>query len=112
MGATFLSGTIQGAKGVQNLKIDRYDTEFSFKYEAENDELKTFKVYAPTRDDYEVSVEVVDRALQLNCNLIVYDFWIFSTYSGKSYASNNGVPVYSGAEFIRKIKQREKIEPE
>lgn len=113
MGARFIAGTVQGSRGFTNCKVNRAETEFTFDYQsADEDDSKEFKAYAPTRDDYEISVAVVDKAIGLGCNLIVYDNWIFTTGSGSQHALINGIPIYSVPEFMKKIKKREKLEAE
>lgn len=107
-----MASTIQGSKGVKNLTVAN-DTEFSFEYQTDDsEEFKSYKAYAPTRTDYEVSLEVVDRAINKGYNLIVYDFWIFATYSGKSYAGVQRIPIFSVSDFIKTIKSRQKLENE
>jgi len=109
MGARFIYGTVQGSKGLRNGKV-KDDTEFSFEYQAANDDFKTYRVYVPTRDDYEVSLEVIDRALNAGYNLIVYDNWIFPTYSGKHHAGIHQIQICSVPEFIKAIKNSQKLE--
>lgn len=111
MGAKFIAGTVQGSTGLANCKA-KNDTEFSFEYQSAEDESKLYKVYVPTREDYEVSVEVVDRALSQGYNLIVYDSWIFATHSGKDYAGVQLIPIFSVPAFIKAIKSRQKLESE
>jgi hypothetical protein len=110
MGARFIANTVLYSKGLKNIKTNEQDTEISFEFEAESGKSKTFTAYIPTRDDYEISVEVVDRAINLNCNLIIYDIWIFPTASGSDYANINGIPVYDVREFIKKIKNGKNLE--
>lgn len=105
MGAKFMAGKIQGAKGVSNLSV-KDDTEFSFDYEPSNNKTKHYKVYAPTRDDYEVSMAIIDKAVKKGCNLIVFDFWIFVTSSGKDYSSMQKIPIYSVPDFIKAVITR------
>ncbi len=112
MGARFIAETVQGSKGFQNCKINRNETEFSFDHQTSDDETKEYKVYVPTRDDYEVSVAVVDKAIGLGCNLIVHDNWIFPTGSGRQHALIHDIPILTVPEFIKKIKKREKLESE
>jgi hypothetical protein len=109
MGAKFIAGTVQGSKGLQNCKA-KNETEFSFDYQSADSEFKFYKVYVPTRDDYEVSIEVIDRALSQGYNLIVYDSWIFATHSGKDYAGVQRIPIFSVPAFIKAIKSRENLE--
>lgn len=109
MGATFMAGTIKGSSGIRNLKIVD-DTEFTFEYQADNSIYKQYRVYAPTRADYEVSIEVIDRAIQNGFNLIVHDHWIFATHSGKDYAGVERIPIFSVPDFIKAIKSRHRLE--
>jgi hypothetical protein len=111
MGAKFIVGTIQGSKGLKNC-IAKNETEFSFEYQSADSEFKSYNAYVPTRDDYEVSVEVIDRALNQGYNLIVYDSWIFATHSGKDYAEAQRLPIFSVTAFIKAIKSRERFESE
>ncbi|MFP5042925.1 hypothetical protein [Parasediminibacterium sp. JCM 36343] len=111
MGARFIAGTVQGSTGLKNCKA-KNDTEFSFEYQSAGDEFKSYKVYVPTREDYEVSVEVIDRALSQGYNLIVYDSWIFATHSGKDYAGVQRIPIFSVPAFIKTLKSRQKFERE
>lgn len=109
MGAKFIASTINDTKGISNKIIDRSDTQFSFDMKIMND-VKHYNVYVPTRGDYEVSVEVVDRAKKMNCNLIVYDSWIFSTASGVDHARLKGIPVMTVGQFIKKVKSSENLD--
>lgn len=109
MGARFIAGTVQGSNGLLNCKA-KNDTEFSFEYGAADSSFKNYKAYVPTRDDYEISIEVIDRALSQGYNLIVYDSWIFATHSGRDYAGVERIPIFSVPEFIKAIKSRQKLE--
>lgn len=111
MGAKFMAGTIKGAKGINNLTV-KDDTEFSFDYTSSDNKTKHYKAYAPTRDDYEVSMAVIDKAIKRGCNIIVFDFWIFATSSGKDYSSMEKIPIYSVPDFIKAIKTRERLDNE
>ena len=108
MGARFMANTINGSKGISNLRI-KDDTEFSFDYKRNEKELEQIIVYAPTRDDYEVSLAVIDKALNKGCNVIVFDHWIFATSSGREYSGIQGIPIYSVPDFIKTIKSRKKL---
>lgn len=109
MGARFIARTVQSSSGLINCRAIN-DTEFSFEYQAAGQVFKSYKVYVPTREDYEVSIEVIDRALSQGYNLIVYDSWIFATASGRDYAGTQRIPILSVPAFIKTIKSRLKIE--
>jgi hypothetical protein len=111
MGARFMANTIQGSRGISNLTV-KNDTEFSFDYQPSEGEIRHYKAYAPTRDDYEVNTAVIDKALSNGFNLIVFDHWIFATSSGKDYSSIQGIPIYSVPDFIKAIKKRDKLDNE
>lgn len=111
MGARFIAKTIKGSNGISNLVIQN-DTEFSFDFESSDNQIKHYKAYSPTRDDYEVSIAVIDNALNNGFNLIVYDHWIFATHSGKDYAGIQRIPIFSVPEFIKAIKTRMKLDSE
>jgi hypothetical protein len=112
MGARFIAGTVIGSRGFSNCKVNKDETEFSFTYKSADDESNDYKAYVPTRADYEVSVAVVDKAISLGCNIIVYDSWIFPTASGSHYAQIHHIPIYTVPEFIKKIRKREKLHAE
>jgi hypothetical protein len=108
MGARFIASTIDETRGISKKSVNS-DTQFSFDMETLGN-TRNYNVYVPSRKDYEVSVEVVDRSRQMNCNVIVYDSWIFSTSSGFEYARQNGIPVLTVKQFIKKIKSGERLE--
>lgn len=103
-----MANTIQGSRGISNLTV-KNDTEFSFDYQPSEGEIRHYKAYAPTRDDYEVNTAVIDKALSNGFNLIVFDHWIFATSSGKDYSSIQRIPIYSVPDFIKAIKTRDKL---
>jgi len=111
MGAKFMASTINRSKGISNLTV-KDDTEFSFDYEASDKTMKHFKVYAPTRADYEVTMAVIDKATKNGFDLIVFDHWIFATSSGKDYSGIQEIPIYSVPDFIKVIKNRERLDNE
>ncbi len=106
-----MANTIQGSNGISNLTV-KNDTEFSFDYEPTEGGTRHYKVYAPTRDDYEVNTAVIDKAITNGYDLIVFDHWIFATSSGKDYSKMQGLPVYSVPDFIKAIKTRDKLDNE
>lgn len=109
MGARSVAEIIRGSKYVSSIKWE-YDSKLQFDYERALDfQPKTYKVYMPSRDDYEVSIEVVDIAVEYGADLIVYDNWIKETISGKSHAEKKGIRVYSYGYFLRKIKNGESL---
>jgi hypothetical protein len=108
MGARFIASTIDDTRGISKKTVSS-DTKFSFDMETLGN-TRNYTVYVPTRKDYEVSVEVVDRARQMNCNVIVYDSWIFSTSSGYEYAKSKEIPVLTVKQFIKKVKSGERLE--
>ena len=109
MGARNVAEIIRGTRYVSNVKWE-YDSKLEFDYERPSDFLpKTYKVYMPSRDDYEVSIDVVDKAVEYGADLIVYDNWIKATISGKSHAEKKGIRVYSYGYFLRKIKNGESL---
>jgi hypothetical protein len=112
MGARFIAGTVRESNGLTNAKTNKEDTEFSFEFQSEGNTKKPYKLYAPTRDEYEVSIQIIDKAISLGCNVIVYDSWIFPTESGQSYADGKNIPIYTVGAFIKKIKSREPLETE
>ncbi len=107
MGARFIKTTIENIDSISNLNV-KDDTIFFFDYQIE-DESFTFKVYCPTREDYEISIAVVDKALNLNCNLIVRDNWIFYTGDGVEYSNSKSILVLSVSEFKKNIHEKRKF---
>lgn len=103
-----MASTINGSNGISNLVV-KDDTEFSFDFEAFGSAVKHIKAYVPTRDDYEVSLAVITKAISKGCNIIVFDHWIFATSSGRQYSGIQGIPIFSVQDFIKTIKSREKL---
>lgn len=109
MGAKSVASVISSSPFVSNVNWE-YDSKLQFDYETKLDfAARTFKVYMPSRDDYEISIEVVERAIEFGAKLIVYDNWIRPTISGKSHAQKNGITVYSYGFFLNKIKKGEAL---
>lgn len=102
MGASFISQRIS-LKYVEDLKVLN-DREFSFIYKS-----KVYNVYCPTHDDYEISIELIDRVIRKSYNIVVYDSWIIATTSGLSYAEENRIPVYCFDVFLRKVRNNEPL---
>ncbi len=107
MGAFYLRDNIQGIPSVEGINVQN-NTEITFSY-SQNGTSIDAKCYCPTRDDYEVSIEVVDRAIQNGYNVIAYDSWIFPTIASTNYALTQGIKVYSATDLIRKLRKGEEI---
>ena len=104
MGARSVSEIIENLPTVSNLTYE-YDSKIVFDYKPNGLPFtKKIIVYMPTRDDYEVTIDVVDKALRNGANLIVYDNWIKSTISGNSFGERKDIKVYSFGNFLRKIQ--------
>ena len=111
MGARFISDALRGMHGVSNCVVTGGEIEFSFDYRAMGElNANSFSAYVPTRNDYEVSVAIVEKAIRKGCNLIVYDSWIFPTMSGVQHAKAKGVPVLSVGEFLGAINRKEGLD--
>lgn len=109
MGARSIASRIEGFRCVSNVKWE-YDSKLQFDYERPMEyPPKTILVYLPSRDDYEITIEVVDRAIEFGANVIVYDIWIKPTISGNSHAVKNGINVYSFGAFLKKVMKGEKL---
>lgn len=109
MGARKVAQIIGSSRYVSNIKWT-YDSKLEFDYERDMDyEPTNFKIYMPSRDDYEITIAVVDIAIEYGANFIVYDNWIKPTISGKSYAINHGIKVYSYGQFLRKVNNGESL---
>lgn len=108
MGARFVSENIMFCKGVKSMQVSS-DVIFSFEYSLDGNSYEKYTVYMPTRDDYEVSIEVVDRAINKGANMVVYDSWINPTGSGGTYATAKDVKVYPWDEFVKKVRKREPL---
>lgn len=105
MGARYVASLIENLPHVSNVKWE-YDSILQFDYrDILKRSTKTYKVYMPTRADYEVSIEVVDRAVAAEADLIVYDNWIFTTISGEQHALKKGIKVYKFGSFLNKVQR-------
>lgn len=104
MGARRVSELIDNLPTVSNLTYE-YDSKIQFDYKPNGSSFpKRINVYMPTRADYEVTMDVVDKALQNGANLIVYDNWIKSTISGNSFGERKNIKVYSFGNFLKKVQ--------
>lgn len=109
MGAKSVAELIKPLPNISNLTYV-YDSELKFEYLSNASPFpKRYNVYMPTRDDYEVTIDIVDKAIQSGANLIVYDLWIKSTYSAKTYGEKKGITIYTFGNFLRKIKNGEPL---
>ncbi|MGH6613666.1 hypothetical protein [Sphingomonas sp.] len=62
------------------------------------------RVYCPDSDEYRVTADVVDKAVDLGANIIAYGSWCDATVEGKLRAKAKGVSVvrYAGLfAFLR-----------
>lgn len=85
------------------------DSKFSFIYTRIGELPKSHTIYMPTRDEYEVSIEVVERAFEEGANIIVYDTWIKPTISGKFRADGKSINIYSYGAFLHRIKKSQSL---
>lgn len=109
MGARTVAEQISILPHVSNVTYE-YDSILQFDYKAALSlGAKTYKVYMPSRDDYEISIEVVDRAIESGASLIVYDNWIFPTISGRGHATEKGIKVYTFGNFLRLVRRCDEI---
>ncbi len=108
MGARGLIDIIKNYPYVSNVYAES-DSRFSFIYQRIGELPKSYTVYMPTRDDYEVSIEVVERAFRNGANVIVYDTWIKPTISGSSRAEVKSIKVFSFGAFLHRIKKSQSL---
>lgn len=104
MGARNVAELIRNLSNVSNLTYE-YDSKIQFDYSYNGSSFpKRINIYMPTRDDYEVTMAIVDKALRGGANVIVYDNWIKSTISGNTFGERRNIKIYSFGNFLRKVQ--------
>lgn len=104
MGARRVSELIDKLPTVSNLTY-KYDSKIQFDYKPNGSTFPMrINIYMPTRVDYEVTIDVVDKAIQNGANLIVFDNWIKSTIAAITYGERKNIKVYSFGNFLSKVQ--------
>lgn len=108
MGSRSIVNILRDYPTISNINVES-DCKFSFQYNRFGELPKIYSVYMPTREDYEVSIEVVERAADEGANIIVYDTWIKPTISGQYRANGRNIHIYSYGAFINRTKKSESL---
>lgn len=103
MGAYFILENILQLPGIKIFE-PRSNILFSFEYVQADGIKNNYTVYVPTRDDYEISMEVVNRAFEMGASIIVYDTWIKPTGSGNAYAASKNIKIFTWKDFVDKVR--------
>ena len=108
MGTDNLAYRISKIEHVEDSGYEDYEM-FHFTYSPYGNFPKRYSVFMPTRDDYYLSIEVVNRAIKRKANLIVFDNWISNTMGGQEYAKSKGINSYSYTVFLAKVYNGEPL---
>lgn len=108
MGARSIADIIREYPTVRDLNVES-NTMLRFQYRTLGDLPKYLAVYMPTREEYEITIEVIERAVRKGANLIVYDAWIKPTISGEQHANGKKINIYSYGAFINRVKKSQKL---
>ena len=104
MGSRNVAEIIRSLPSITDLTYE-YDSKLQFNYASNGVSFpKRINIYMPTRADYEITMDVVDKAIENGANFIVYDNWIKSTIAGNTYGERNNIKIYTFGIFLRKVQ--------
>lgn len=86
MSTYWLRNKLEGASGV---KTDGGDPILTIVLDAGREE----RIYCPDSDEYRVTADVVDKAVDLGATIIAYGSWCDTTVEGKLRAKEKGASV-------------------
>ena len=105
MGADTILHEIAGSSYVEGLKKVNYkEIRMQYSDKEFTSGILSYKIYIPTRRDYEVTAFLVDQVISEGYNIIVYDSWIVCTDGARNYANSQNIKLYSYVNFVNHVK--------
>lgn len=103
MGAQYVIDAIRNYPRVSSIeKIDKFRLKIVI-------DGKSRLIYTPSNDDYEVTVDVVDKAHELGADLIVCDIWIKLTGAGMEHAKSKNIGLYKSGIFFARLRSDDQV---
>lgn len=97
MGLKWLSEQLEGKRGVTDVKFPGNATLSLVAHG------KRIIIYSPSRDEYILSVEAVQRAKSKGATHIVYDVWVQVTGAAEDAAKASKVKIMSVGAFLHTV---------